>query len=63
MGGREMRQAMLRAELAARELARRRYADYLTYVHGDGWKRTVLSEYLAEQVQMFLVLSPYLHME
>ena len=44
----------IRAELARRELARRHYSDYLAYVHGDSWKRTRLSEYLAEQVQEFL---------
>ena len=49
-----MDQAMVRRELAARELARRRYGDYLAYVHGTDWKRTALSEYLAEQVQAFL---------
>lgn len=49
-----MDQAMVRRELAARELARRRYGDYLAYVHGADWKRTALSEYLAEQVQAFL---------
>ena len=44
----------LRAELAARELARRNYGDYLAYVHGQAWKRTAMSAFLAEQVQRFL---------
>ncbi|MBR0353981.1 MAG: phage terminase large subunit [Oscillospiraceae bacterium] len=42
------------AELAARELARRHFADYLAYVQGPGWKRTRLSEFLAGRVQDFL---------
>lgn len=42
------------AELAARELARRHFADYLAYVQGSGWKRTRLSEFLAGRVQDFL---------
>ena len=42
------------AELARRELARRRYAEYLAYVQGPGWKRTRLSEFLAARVQDFL---------
>ena len=45
---------MIRSELAGRELARRQYADYLAYVHGRSWKRTRLSEFLANKVQRFL---------
>ncbi len=44
----------IRAELARRELARRSFADYLSYVHGAAWKRTRFSEYLAAQVQDFV---------
>ena len=46
--------AEILAELAARELARRHFADYLAYVHGPVWKRTRLSEFLAGRVQAFL---------
>ena len=46
--------AILNAELAKRELARRWYAEYLPYVHGKNWKRTRMSAYLASQVQAFL---------
>lgn len=42
------------AELARRELARRRFAEYLAFVQGPGWKRTRLSEFLADRVQDFL---------
>ena len=42
------------AELAKRELARRRFGEYLAYVQGPGWKRTRLSEFLAVRVQDFL---------
>ena len=49
-----MKASDIRAELAARELARRNYGDYLAYVHGEGWKRTAMAEFLARQVQNFL---------
>lgn len=42
------------AELAYRELARRYYAEYLAYVGGGSWKRTRMSEYIAQEVQDFL---------
>ncbi len=42
------------AELARRELARRRFAEYLAFVQGPGWRRPRLSEFLAEWVQDFL---------
>lgn len=41
-------------ELARRELARRHYRDYLPYVHGPAWKRTRLSEYIADKVESFI---------
>ena len=44
------------AELTRRELARRRFGEYLAYVQGPGWKRTRLSEFLASRVQDFLEL-------
>ena len=44
----------INAELALRELARRRYREYLPYVHGSAWKTTRMSRYLADNVQDFL---------
>lgn len=46
--------ANIRAELATREMSRRYYADYLAYVQGPLWKRTRMSEYIANEVQAFL---------
>jgi predicted phage terminase large subunit-like protein len=46
--------ALLRAELAERELAVRRYSYYLPYVHGKTWKKTKMSDFLAERVQSFI---------
>ena len=43
-----------RAELARRELARRHYGEYLAYVHGAGWKRTRMSEFLSTRLQEFM---------
>lgn len=45
---------IIQAELANRELARRRYRSYLPYVHGGAWVRTRLSEFLADRVQSFI---------
>ena len=45
---------LLRNELVRRELARRRYADYLPFVHGGYWKQTRMAQYLAEEIQTFL---------
>lgn len=44
----------LKKEMARRELARKSYRRYLYYVHGDSWKRTRMSDYLADQVQAFV---------
>lgn len=44
---------ILNGELARRELARRRYADYLAYVN-RGWLSTRMSDYLADEVQRFV---------
>ena len=44
----------LYAELAERELAKRSYSEYVAYVHGKVWKRTRMSEFLANKVQEFL---------
>lgn len=41
-------------ELARRELARRYYSHYLAYSHGDSWKETKMSRYVAESIQAFL---------
>lgn len=42
------------AELAKRELARRSYERYLSFVQGETWKHTRLSSYLAQKIQQFL---------
>jgi len=44
----------LYAELARRELAKRSFAEYLVLTQGKLWKRTKLSEYLANEVQAFV---------
>lgn len=44
----------LYAEMAQRELAKRSFAEYLAVVQGPAWKRTRLSEYLANEVQKFV---------
>lgn len=49
-----MEQSIILSELARRELARREYGDYLAFSQGKGWKRTRLSEFLAQRVQAFL---------
>lgn len=41
-------------ELARRELARRSFLHYLAYVHGETWKQTRFSKYLAEEIQRFV---------
>lgn len=46
---------IIEAELAQRELARRSYSEYLAYVHGVLWKRTRMSQYLADEVQKFVM--------
>lgn len=50
----ERQAAALEAELIRREMARRRYREYLPFVHGRTWKKTRMSEYLADKVQEFL---------
>ena len=44
----------LYTELIKRELAKKSFADYLAMAQGPGWKRTRLSEYLANAVQEFI---------
>lgn len=44
----------LEREMARRALARKSYKRYLYYVHGTQWKRTRMSDYLADQVQKFV---------
>lgn len=41
-------------ELARREMARRSYKRYLYYVHGDSWRRTRMSDFLADEIQRFV---------
>ena len=44
----------IRKELAFRELSRRKYSTYLSYVHGPSWIPTRMSQYIASRVQEFL---------
>ena len=44
----------IKLELVRRELARRRYIEYLAYVNGEEWKRTRFVEFIANVVQEFL---------
>lgn len=44
----------LRREVARRTLARKSYRRYLYYVHGESWKRTRMSDFLADRVQEFV---------
>ena len=46
---------LLRKEMASRELARRSFRHYLYYVHGAQWKRTRMSDFLADKVQEFVL--------
>lgn len=44
----------LEREVSRRELARRSFRRYLYYVHAPTWKRTRMSDYLADEVQKFV---------
>ena len=44
----------LKRELARRALARKSYRRYLYYVHGRSWRRTRMSDFLADTVQEFV---------
>ena len=44
----------LARELSRRELARRSYRRYLYYAHNPTWKRTHMSDFLADEVQRFV---------
>lgn len=44
----------IQLELIQRELARRRYIEYLAYVNGTEWKRTRFVEFIANAVQDFM---------
>lgn len=46
--------ARIRAELASRELARRHYIDYLSFVNGESWKHTRFAEYIAQTIESFI---------
>lgn len=46
--------ANIRRERAKRELARRKYCEYLPYIYGKTWVDTRLSRFLAETVQKFV---------
>ena len=41
---------LIRMELVRRELARRRFEDYLSLVHGAGWVRSRFSTFLADEI-------------
>ena len=45
---------LLKREMARRMLARKSYRRYLYYVHGESWRRTRMSDYLADEVQRFV---------
>ena len=45
---------IIQKELAQRMLARKSYRRYLYYVHGQTWRRTKMSDYLADRVQQFV---------
>lgn len=45
---------LLRREQARRDLARRSFKRYLYYVHHPVWRRTRLSDFLADEVQRFV---------
>lgn len=45
---------LIMAEFARREMCRRSFAEYLAYTQGNSWKRTRLSEYLANTAQQFV---------
>ena len=45
---------LINRELARRELARRRYSDYLAYTNGPTWIRTKFADYLANQIEAFV---------
>ena len=45
---------ILVAELARREMARRSFAAYLPYVHGETWCLTRMSQYIADRLQAFV---------
>ena len=46
--------AYLKREQARRELARKSFRRYLYYIHGASWKRTKMSDFLADEVQRFV---------
>ncbi len=46
--------AAVKLERVRRELARRRYIEYLAYVNGEMWKRTRFAEYLAGEIERFI---------
>lgn len=44
----------LARELARRRLARVSFRRYLYYVHGESWRRTAMSDFLADRIQHFV---------
>lgn len=46
--------AQIRAEMAHRELARRHYIHYLSYVNGLQWKHTRFAEHIANTIEEFI---------
>ena len=45
---------LIRMELVRRELARRRFEEYLALAHGQGWIRSRFSSFLANEIQRFM---------
>lgn len=54
MAGNAKNYQAIQIEASKRELARRRYADYLAYVNGAAWKRTAFAQFLADRIQAFI---------
>ena len=46
--------ARIRLERVRRELARRSFREYLYLAHGESWKRTRFSDFLADTIQAFV---------
>ena len=44
----------IKLEMVKRELARRRYINYLAYVNGEQWKHTRFAAFLASEIERFI---------
>lgn len=54
MGGSTSDKTFLQKEMVRREMARRSFKQYLYYVHSPTWKRSRMSDFLADTVQKFV---------